>query len=128
MSSAVLDASAVLALLNGEPGAVRVAAAVQAGAIVSAVNFSEVAAKLLEANMPQGAVEESIRILDLSIASFGTEMAFRAAALREPTRRQGLSLGDRACLALAQAEGVPVLTTDRAWADLALGVVVEVVR
>jgi len=114
MSSAVLDASALLALLNQEEGGDRVAELVVAGATISAVNLSEVAAKLSLAGMPEAQIREALDPLGLDIVPFDLDQAYQAVLLVGPTRAAGLSLGDRACLALASRVGLPAVTADRA--------------
>ena len=123
----ILDASAVLALLNAEPGASVVAGAVSDAAI-SAVNLSEVVAKLIEGGMPAEAVRETLQELELEVISFDAHQAYEAGLLRISTRSLGLSFGDRACLGLAQRHGVPVLTTDRNWSRLDAGIDVQLAR
>ncbi|HEY3445697.1 MAG TPA: type II toxin-antitoxin system VapC family toxin [Myxococcales bacterium] len=128
MSSAVLDASALLAMLADEPGAQEAAEAVAAGAAMSAVNLSEVVAKLTEHELSEEEAREVLAPLSLEIVAFDQEHAWRAGALRLATRGHGLSLGDRACLSLGVTLGLPVLTTDRAWKKLPLEVEVRVLR
>jgi ribonuclease VapC len=123
----VLDASALLALLNREPGHEEVTRAIPRASI-STVNLSEVAAKLAESRMPEDMVREALEGLALDIQDFGLELAFQAGMLRPSTRVRGLSLGDRACLALGQRLNIPVLTTDRAWQVLDLDVEVKLLR
>ena len=123
----ILDASAVLALLNAEPGAAVVAGAVSEAAI-SAVNLSEVVAKLIEGGMPAQAVRESLQQLELDVISFDSHQAYEAGMLRMSTRSLGRSFGDRACLGLARQNGVPVLTTDRNWSRLDAGIEVRLAR
>ena len=125
----VLDASALLCLLNGEPGAERVAQALPRSA-VSAVNLSEVASKLSDMGGAQDRIEIALRALHLRIVPFDEVQAMGAGALRPQTKRLGLSLGDRACLALAKQLSATALTADRAWAHLAdeVGAQVEVLR
>lgn len=127
MSKVVVDASALLALLNAEPGG-EVVSETLAGAAISAVNLAEVAAKLVEANMPIDAVRAILEPLDLDVHPFDAELAYASGALRAMTRKLGLSFGDRACLALGQLLARPVLTTDRAWVGLDLGVTVRTIR
>ena len=127
MSSVVLDASAVLAFLQREPGGAVVAEHLSA-AVISAVNVAEVATRLSDRGIPDGGAREAISALRLEIAAFDHELAYTSAALRPATRRLGLSLGDRACLALAKREGLPALTADRAWASLDVGVEIHLVR
>lgn len=128
MSNVILDASALLALLNQEPGSDVVAAAMRDGAAIGTVNLSEVVAKLAEAGMPETDIRTALNPLPLEVMPFDSELAFVAGSLRPLTRAAGLSLGDRACLALGQRLRVPVLTTDAAWQNLALGVDVSLAR
>ena len=125
--SVALDASAVLALLFDEPGAENVRPRL-AGAAMSAVNLSESYAKMLEAGFEPEDAHAALTGLTLKITEFDEEMGYRAGALRLPTRNLGLSFADRACLALALREGVPALTADRKWAELDIGVEIEVIR
>ena len=129
MSSAgyVLDASALLAALNEEPGAQSIQAVLDE-AQISAVNLSEVVAKLQDRGVPDAEIDEILIDLDLRVAPFDAEQAVRAGKLRAMTRGQGLSLGDRACLALAASTGSTVLTTDKAWTNLKLDVRIEQAR
>lgn len=132
MSSVVLDASAMLALLNDEPGADAVEAALAAGgAAIGVVNWAEVLTKSLEAGIEPEAVRARLNAAGLlgaalRVEPFTEEDAATVACLRPLTRAAGLGLGDRACLALAKRLGVPALTTDRTWATVAAAVAVEV--
>lgn len=126
-SSLVLDASALLALLYLEPGKEVVEEAIP-GALMSAVNLSEVAAKLADEGMPEPVVQETLSNIEVEIRPFDSAAAFRAGMLRPLTRALGLSFGDRACLALGLQLGLPVLTADRDWSDLDLGVEVRQIR
>jgi PIN domain nuclease of toxin-antitoxin system len=123
----VLDASAVLALLGNERGTEQVKAAL-GSAVMSAVNLAEVLAKLGDRGVTE-AEQRVIRMsLDIDIRSFDEHAAWRASSLRSPTKSRGLSIGDRACLALALEEGLPALTMDRAWSALDIGVDVRALR
>ena len=126
-SAVVLDASALLALLNAEPGAARVAA-VLTRAVVSSVNLSEVVAKLADCGMPEAEIHVTVDGLGLDVVPFDEALAYQAGLLRPASRALGLSLADRAGLALAMALDCPVLTTDQQWQALAAPVVVEVIR
>ncbi|MGD0430911.1 MAG: type II toxin-antitoxin system VapC family toxin [Acetobacteraceae bacterium] len=117
----VLDASALLALLQSEPGAEVVADLLSVG-VMSAVNLSEVVAKLIDHGMPLDQAREALDELPIQVHPFDRDAAFAAAELRRVTRSAGLSLGDRACLALAAHLGVAAVTSDGAWATLADGV------
>jgi len=91
---------------------------------VSAVNLSEVVAKLADHGVPLGEIRQALT-LGLEVVPFTEELAYAAGELRPLTRDRGLSLGDRACLALAKTLKRPVLTADRGWASLDLGVEVR---
>jgi ribonuclease VapC len=129
MTSAVLDASALLALLLGEPGFDRVRAVI-ADCAITTVNIGEVVGHYARA----GASETDIRlVLDpllIERVPFDESLAFVAGMLLPVTRSAGLSFGDRACLALAIRLGVPALTADRAWQSIAAvaAVAVEPIR
>lgn len=127
MPEIVIDASALLALLNTESGADVVAEALPGG-VISAVNLSEVVAKLCEAGMPENAIRQALQPLGLEVEPFDEEQAYQAGWLRGATQRVGLSLRDRACLSLAQRLALPVLTADRTWSELSVGVTVRVIR
>jgi PIN domain nuclease of toxin-antitoxin system len=122
-----LDSSAVLALIFGEPGGDRVARVV-GEAVISAVNLSEIIAKLVESGYRDDEAERAVDGFLPSVMPFDVPLAIDTGTLRRGTRQKGLSLGDRACLALARREDVRVLTADRAWADLDIGVEIEVIR
>ena len=117
----------MLALLRDEPGADIVRAALP-DALMSSVNLAEVATFFTNGGIAIDEVRDMLMALDLHTIPFDDALAFEAAALRLPTRRFGLSLGDRACLALAKRERLPALTTDRAWSDLDIGVEVRLIR
>ena len=123
----VLDASAVLALLNDEAGSDHVAERL-GDALISAVNWCEVAERALSVGLGLGGLKEELEDLGLRVAGFDSVHAELTAVLREPTRELGLSLADRACLALAADLEVPALTADRSWDDLDIGVEVELIR
>lgn len=127
MKPAVLDASALLALLNGEPGEDVVRQALP-GALVLAVNLSEVIGVLHRAGMPPVEARATLRLLPIEVVPFDENLAYAAAALLACTRQTGLSLGDRACLALALREESGVLTGDRQWAALELPLDIRLIR
>lgn len=114
MTSAVLDASAVLALVRDEPGADQVAAHIGRAAI-SAVNLQEVVKELLLSGLDEATTRELLGELRLDVRAHDADAAYAAAALHAQTREFGRGLGDRSCLALAVQLGVPALTADREW-------------
>ena len=128
-SPVVLDASAVLALLFEEPGAELVRAHLRTG-MIGAANLAEVLAKLSDHGLPASEAARAVAILGLEVAPMTEAQAQRSAELRPVTRTAGLSLGDRACLALAAELGASAVTADRGWAGIAeaTGVSVQVIR
>ena len=113
----VLDASAVLTVVNGETGAETVLD-ILPNAIISAVNLSEVVAKLQERGGSDAAIDAILGDVNTEVVPFDRALAVAAGKLRMQTRGKGLSYGDRACLALATSRGAIAVTADRAWADL----------
>ncbi len=124
---AVWDASALLLLLQQEPGWHGLGPRLADG-VMGSVNLSEVTAKLMESGGAPGTIREILGGLPIEIHDFTTGLAYQTAELRGPTRHLGLSLGDRACLALGLSLDLPILTGDRAWLELDLGVEVELAR
>jgi len=116
----VLDASAVLAVLNGELGEENVIP-ILAESAISTVNLTEVGAKLLEAGMDEASAQIAVSVLGIGeVTDFDEELAWETARLRPLTKQHGLSLGDRACLALAMKLKVPAVTADKQWSKLKL--------
>lgn len=128
MSSYVLDASAILAFLNQEPGTDRVSEILAKGAVVSAVNLSEVITKLIEAGVPEEEIRLVLSYLNCTVINFDEQSAWYAALLRPLTKNAGLSLGDRACLGLSLQLNLPAVTSDRAWQSLTIGATIEIIR
>lgn len=124
---AVLDSSAILAVILNEPGSQNVASILE-GSLLSTVNLAEVHARLLQRGASADHAWNRISSFQCEICFFTDEQARLAAELISATRPYGLSLGDRACLALAIQRKATVYTTDRAWKNLALGIEVEVIR
>jgi ribonuclease VapC len=122
-----LDASALLAFLFREAGHERVGPLID-GACLSAVNLSEVIGRFVRDGHDAAAVLQRLTSTSIEIVSFTATDAALAASLVPGTRRLGLSLGDRACLALALARQIPAVTADRTWARLEIGVEIQVVR
>lgn len=129
MTDLVLDTSAVLAAVLGEPGGPEVERLIRVqNAALGAVNLSEAVAKLSADGLGEGEIRSLLAALTLTYLDFDSEMAYEAGLLRPATRAYGLSLGDRACLALARKLGVSAVTADRVWERLQLGVDVVVIR
>jgi ribonuclease VapC len=133
VTTAVLDASALLAFLQDEPGADLVEEALVSGALMSAVNWAETLSKASDnGNQPDFIVsrlhEAGILGQSLAIVPLTSEDGLAIARLRNKTKAIGLSLGDRACLALALKEKAVALTTDRTWSKIRLGVRVQIIR
>jgi PIN domain nuclease of toxin-antitoxin system len=123
----IADASAILALLKQEPfGKLDPRRLFRAP--ISAVNLSEVLERLCSGGLSESEADEAVAALSLRVADFDEAQARLAAYLRPRTRRAGLSLGDRACLALGLRLGRPVITADRAWASLDVGVEIVLIR
>jgi PIN domain nuclease of toxin-antitoxin system len=115
----VLDASAILAYLKGEPGWQQVEAVIlDETAAVSTVNLTEVISKLIDHGMSESDAVGAVDVLSLHVFPFERQESVEAAGFRSCTRALDLSLGDRACLAAARVRGLPVLTADRPWVTL----------
>jgi ribonuclease VapC len=130
VSRIVLDTSALLAILHGEPGAEIFTKKIGLleSAAMSSVNVAEAYGKLVGRGIgPEDAWEAVIAPIP-EILDFDTEQAKIAGSLLPQTRSLGLSLGDRACLALGIALKAPIYTADRAWKDLRLKVSIHVIR
>lgn len=127
MSTAVLDASALLALVNREPGGQPVAELLPT-AVISAVNWAEVRQKVASVGADARRVAAGLTALGLVVAAFDETDAATTADLYPLTSPAGLSLADRACLALARRHGLPAVTADRSWARLPPDVRVQLLR
>jgi ribonuclease VapC len=126
--SRVLDASAVLALIFREPGMHLVQAALHDGAVILSVNLAELITTMLGRGMDEATARSIIGAIDPPVIPFDEDLAFRTGVLRAATRSAGLSLGDRACLSLAERLAVPALTADCVWGTLGLSIQVDVIR
>ena len=124
---AVLDTSALMAVLRGEPGAVRAAPLLESG-LVSSVNLAEVQTKLVLAGLEDQLAWWHIAELKCQSVPFDDGQARIAGSLARITEPYGLSFGDRACLALAIRRNARVYTADRNWKNLSLGIEIEVIR
>lgn len=127
MTECVLDASAVLADLLDEPGAERVRAVIH-GAFVSAVNYAETISKLVDKGFEPIEARKRVDELPCIVVPVEKACAAEAGMLRAATRKTGLSLGDRMCLALARQLELPALTAERLWSGLDLDVEVALIR
>lgn len=127
MKDSVLDASAVLALLDSEPGADQVLAAIPS-ALISTVNLAEVYSNFANRGPATWTALQRVRFAIGEVVPFTDEMAELAGRLRPITKSLGLSLGDRACLALAMLRGADVLTADKSWAKLSLPCKIHLIR
>ncbi|RKZ39466.1 MAG: VapC toxin family PIN domain ribonuclease [Gammaproteobacteria bacterium] len=125
-SEVILDSSALLALIYQEPGADIVAK--EKSVAISTVNLTEVVTKLIENGLLETDIQDTLATLNLTIVPYDEEIAYEAGRLRTLTRKQGLSLGDRACLATALIRGVPVLTADRIWLQANVEVEIKCIR
>lgn len=123
----VFDSSAILAFLFEEPGGDRVAERLRGG-LLSSVNHCEVIERMLDRGQSIAGARANVARLQLEIVPFDAAQAERAAELRASTMPFGLSLGDRACIALAERLAAPVMTADRQWGKAALPVEIEVIR
>lgn len=127
MNRVVLDASALLTILCREPEASASSERVF-NSLISTVNLAEVFSKTCEKGIDEGAIEWVVTGLQIEAVPFDDELARITGSLRESTRSLGLSLGDRACLALGIRESLPVVTKDRKWQDADVGVEVEILK
>lgn len=125
--AAILDASALLAVLGDEPGGELVVPLLD-GAVISTVNWSEVLARYVDLGLETAGREAEIESLGVSLAPFTSRQAEVAAGLLPLTRNAGLSLGDRACFALALDLGGRPVTADRAWGRIDVGLDVTLIR
>jgi ribonuclease VapC len=127
-SNVVLDASAVMAVLNREVGAERLTPSILANACCSTVNLAEVQGKLVEKGLAPDDAWDDLTAVVREVFPFSSQHARTAGSLIIKTRASGLSLGDRACLALALELNAPVYTADRSWKNLKLAVPIHVIR
>ena len=128
MNEAVLDASAILALLQQERGAEKLTDEILTNAVASTVNLAEVQGKLVKSGFsPEEAWEHTLSAITAA-EPYTSEQAMIAGSLITKTEKYGLSLGDRSCLALAIALKAPVYTTEQVWRNLKVGVPIHVIR
>jgi ribonuclease VapC len=127
MADWILDASAVLAYLMNEPGGDTIEPILSLS-ILSAVNAAEVTTKLIRNGLEPREAAELVRELDCVLVPVDASIGLRAGELAAITQQNGLSLGDRICLALAEQEGLTALTTDHGWIELGLDIKVSLIR
>ncbi|HEV2731392.1 MAG TPA: type II toxin-antitoxin system VapC family toxin [Terriglobales bacterium] len=128
MNSIVLDASALLTVLNGESGAEKLTPELLSTAVSSTVNLAEVQSKLVERGIGSRDAWEATLSPIREAMAFTADHAKTAGSLIAQNRFLGLSLGDRACLALGLALGAPVYTSDKSWKKLSVGVRIHTIR
>ena len=128
MNKVVLDASVILAVINSEPGQEQLTSELLSRSVCGAVNLAEVYGKLLSRGWPPDEAWEDATSPVQQVLPFDSQQARIAGDLTEPTRHLGLSLGDRACIALALSLRVPVFTAERNWKKLKLQVPIHVIR
>lgn len=124
----VLDASAILALFHREPGSEVVEARLDHNVGMSAVNLAEVISKQMEVGICADETISMLQLLGIRIYDYTSQTAFLTGKLRSLTKSKGLSLGDRACLALAQQINGTVLTADKVWGELDLEIDIVCIR
>ena len=127
MAEWVLDASAVLAYLKKEPGGRYVGDRLDSS-VITTVNFAEVATLWTDISNDPSEANLVMDSLSCEVAAVDRAVGLRAGLIRHETRSRKLSLGDRICLAYAERVGLPVLTADRPWAELDIGVDVRLIR
>jgi ribonuclease VapC len=129
LSALVLDSSVILAAILGEPGGDDVFARIE-DALVSAVNVAEVYTYAAVNGFPTEAIDAFFNDTGIVIVAHSFGQAIATGKMAAITRKAGLSLGDRACLALAQQMQAEVLTADRPWIVFAevLGLKIRLLR
>lgn len=125
--SVILDASALIAFIYQEKG-MEVVEEYLPHSKISTINLTETATFMIKQGLHAKEVNESLKDLSLTIIHFDESQAFLAARLVEKTANSGLSLGDRACLALGIQENLPVLTADKIWTSLSLNIKIKLIR
>ena len=123
----VIDSSAILAVLFGEPGRETVVNRLD-DYVISAANLAEVITKLVESGYSDDQAERTIDAFLPNVVPLNASIAIETGKLRRSTRRLGLSLGDRCCLATAKENQATAVTADRKWANLDIGCEIEIIR
>jgi ribonuclease VapC len=127
MTIVVLDASAILAVIQREPGGEEVLKP-KLTLLVSTVNVAEVRSKLVDRGFEREAIDKALSLIDMETVSFDAEQAILSSDIRLASKTGGLSLGDRCCVACAIQRGGILYTTDKAWAEVDLPVEVKLLR
>ena len=127
MSAVVFDSSVLIAILRQELGS-EVGEQSLNDALISTVNLAEVATYLARNSVPSETINQALAAFPIEVVPFDREQGLIAGCLYPACKSLGLSLGDRACLALAKSKNLPVLTADKAWLELKIGVDVNSIR
>ena len=127
MSAIVFDSSVVIAILKQEQG-FSTAEKSLSDALISTVNLAEVATYLARNSVPSNTIQEVLASFPIQVVPFDESLAIQTGCLYPSCNHLGLSLGDRACLALAISRKLPVLTADQVWSKLDLGIPIQVLR
>ena len=127
MSAVVFDSSVLIAILRQEPGS-EVGEQSLNDALISTVNLAEVATYLARNSVPPETIDRALTAFPIEVVPFDREQGIIAGCLYPACKSLGLSLGDRACLALAKSKDLPVLTADKAWLELEINVDVKSIR
>jgi ribonuclease VapC len=127
MSAIVFDSSVLIAILRQEPGS-EVGEKSLNEALISTVNLAEVATYLARNSVPPETIKEALAAFPIEVLPFDREQGLIAGCFYPACKSLGLSLGDRACLALAKSKNLPVLTADKAWLKLEIDVSVKSIR
>jgi ribonuclease VapC len=129
MTPFILDTSALLAYLWKEPGEARVAQLLTAEhCLLGTTNLAELVSKIVEQGFPHGEIQNLVNSFNVDIVPLSQEQALLSGVLRQTTRHLGLSLGDRACLALTKTLGGIAVTADRPWLTLDIDIAIECIR
>jgi ribonuclease VapC len=128
VNRAVLDASALMAVINKEAGGEKLTLEIMSLAVTSTVNLAEVHGKLIQRGFAPDDAWTATRMTVQEAVDFTAEQAKIAGDLVAQTRSLGLSLGDRACVALGISLRAPIYTADKAWKNLNVGVRIHVIR
>ncbi len=127
MSAVVFDSSVLIAILRQEPGS-EVGEQSLNDALISTVNLAEVATYLARNSVPPETIDRALSAFPIEVVPFDREQGLIAGCLYPACKAFGLSLGDRACLALAKSKNLPVLTADKAWLELEIDISVSSIR